>query len=423
MKILEGDVNITKVDLNSSQVNEVDDNIRRSRIKEIKNSKDLLQDKLFTLDEQVQKLIEDENGNQKKFNLKQYLDNFEKDKALAVSKTRKWEYEQKRRVERLEEMQEVARNKIKEKEEGRLNKIKEKEREREEAYKLKIQKEESRAKQRHDDIERLRDEWAQRNSTNDEYQFQRMEKEFLEAQTKQAEAKKNHESLIMQEKRNLMKPIQREELEEFSKKVTEERKRIMFEKERERLSKINEINTLNENLPKAETETYQKAVEQSKKQKECIEKVKLDKIYKSMKIKQFSKVVKTELLPKIDDNKRRELEKRIDKINTKVEHHKVGNSRKGRVLLKKRDPNKPNKYKWDLKINSSFDDNRNRSRSKSARSDSENSIRRKSRSRSGEKRKPMEKAPDYLTEMRVHKIQVNASVSGDMNSNKQSKYK
>jgi hypothetical protein len=443
MKLLEVDglTNLTKIDLNvSMQGREIEDNIRKSRIKDIKHSKEVLENKLSSLDEQVQRLMSEEDANSnKKFNLKQFLDNFEKDKAQAVSKAKKWEMEQKERTRHLTELEEKAKLKIKKKETESLNMLKQREKEREDAYQMNLEKLKIKAKQKHEELEKLKDEWKNKNSVNEEYVFQRYEKEFLEVQNKEAEERKNQEKQIFQEKKILMKPIQREELNEFAKKVNEDRQRLIFEKDRERLSKLEEINTKNEHLPKPDSLNYQKAVEESKKHKELLEKEKLDKIYKTMKIKQFSKVVKTELLPKIDDKKRIQLEERILKINSKPNPKKRNKSktRSKRVLLVKRNPRLAEKYKWDLKLNISEDlgEKRNLNRSKSAHSYtepkniktdliddeiSEKIKKRISKSRSGEKRKPMQKLPDYLTEMRIKKIQMNTSEMSQID--KQSKF-
>jgi hypothetical protein len=88
--------------------------------------------------------------------------------------------------------------------------------------------------------------------------------------------------------------------------------------------------------------------------------------------------------------------------------------------LKKPDPSKGKKYNWELKINNSnlSEDGRNngndnnKSLSRNAFSNSilnksrpltgDNKLR-SSKSRSGDKKKPLEKNPDYLTEIRIKK--------------------
>jgi hypothetical protein len=436
MKLLEVDagINISKMDLNVSLKGEakelIEDNIRRSRIKEIKQTKEILEKKLISLDDHVQRLMTEEelNNLNKKFNLKQFLDNFEKDKTEAAQRAKKWEIEQKERMKHLLEVEEKAKQKLKKKEEENLMQIKQKEKEREDAYFRKLDKRKQKDKVIHENLEKIKEEWKNKTIIQQEYRFQKYEKEFKEKEAKENEERKNEEILKLQERKNYLKPINREEINEFSKKHMEERQKKILEKEKERLTKLEEIHTKNENMPKNETVAYLKAVEQAKQHKEMIEKEKLDKIYKKMKIKQFSKVIKTELLPKIDEKKKKELEERVQDLKTgpKVKHLKKASSNRGRIILKKPDPNKPNKYTWKLKLNSSDDSvrglskNNRKSRSKSARSFSqskinevndnyeddnfETEVRRKlSKSRSQEKRKPLSKKPDYLTEMRNKK--------------------
>ena len=54
-----------------------------------------------------------------------------------------------------------------------------------------------------------------------------------------------------------------------------------------------------------------------KAQREKVMKDKLDKIYSTMKAKNFSRVVKEKMLPKIDESKKKEIEDRINYIENK----------------------------------------------------------------------------------------------------------
>ena len=224
-----------------------------------------------------------------------------------------------------------------------------------------------------------------------------------------------------------MKPINREELDDFQRKYEEERQKLIYEKEEKRLMKQEEIENNNENMPKQNSMAYYKMLEERKKQKEQKDKEKLDKIYNQMKIKQFSEVVHNTLLPKVDEKKKKELENRISElVDPKAKKpRKKSKKNKNRILLKKRDPSKPNKYKWELKLNNSvesiksakYHDNvLNVSRGRSQTPErlltmSKEALRikakmmSKSRSKSAEKIKPMLKPPDYLKQMRAQKLQ------------------
>ena len=92
LKILDSTVGL---DGNNSLVNpsdQVEENIKKSQLKEIKNTKEVLTQKLEGIEEQVQKLMasEEQMAQLKKLNIKQFLDNFEKDKTIAEQKAQKY---------------------------------------------------------------------------------------------------------------------------------------------------------------------------------------------------------------------------------------------------------------------------------------------------------------------------------------------
>jgi len=59
----------------------IQENILKSRVKEIKTTKSVLEEKLFCLENQIKLLMREEaEKDRKKQNIKNYLDNFEKDK-------------------------------------------------------------------------------------------------------------------------------------------------------------------------------------------------------------------------------------------------------------------------------------------------------------------------------------------------------
>jgi len=278
----------------------------------------------------------------------------------------------------------------------------------------------------------LKEEWGAKVGVKKDYIHYKLEDQFR----KKIEDQRNSELKILQEKKFLMKPIPKEEIDEFSRKVMDERDRKLMEREKQRLSILEEIMSKNENLPKSQTAAYHKIIEEEKRLKEIKEKEKLEKIYKNLSIKKFSKVVRNTFVPTVDENKRKEIEERIVENSSKPKVKKHKRDRTKRILLKKPDPNKPKKYKWDLKLNISDltndkvkegkGDKKFRSLSSKLRGNSlrdndkdinssgdeeilNNLNPRVSKSRSVEKRKPLEKHPDYLTEMRVHKAQMNTS--------------
>ena len=74
-------------------------------------------------------------------------------------------------------------------------------------------------------------------------------------------------------------PIRKEQIEEFKRNYEEQRQNLLYEKEKERLLKQEEIIQRNLTLPKAETQVHQKIIEERKIIRENKEKEKMDKIY------------------------------------------------------------------------------------------------------------------------------------------------
>jgi len=424
IKILENN-DITRVDLNISQGGSreiIDDNIRKSRIKEIKNKKDILKNKLIYLDEQVQSLMKEEEFNNvnKKFNLKSYLDNFERDKREAELREQKWKKEHEQRVKVFEDQQKKIQDRLKEKAENEnlSNNLK-----KQETYLRKLERLKLSAKLHREDIKKLeemKEEWKSKPISENQYLFKVAEEEFKKKQLKmQEEEKIRFDNEISKIKQNYI-PIRKDEIVEFRKNFEDQRQQLLYEKEKERLLKQEDIMQKNLNLPKVETQVHEKIIEEEKKNREVKEKEKMDKIYTKLKIKQFSKVIQTSMVPKLDENKKKEIEERIQAEGQRPK--KLDYNRNGRIILKKSDPeNLKKKYKWDLKLNTSdlADEVKNsevinnNSISKGVYSSSilnksrtftgENRLR-SSKSRSREKKVPLEKNPDYLTEMRIKKM-------------------
>lgn len=422
IKILENN-DLTRIDLNVSSSGGkeiIEDNIRKSRIKEIRSKKEMLEKKLIYLDGQVQSLMKEEESNNlnKKFNLKQYLDNFEKDKKEAELRELRWKKDHEQRVKAFEEQQKKIKDRLKEKVENENLSTNLK---RQENYLKKLEQIKNSAKIHREDVIKLsemKEEWKNKPISNKQYLFKIAEEEFKKKQQLLQEEEQKRLELEKARNKQNYKPISRDEIEEFKKNYEEQRQKLLYGREKERLLKKEEIIQRNSALPKVETHVHQKIVEEEKKLREIKEKEKMDKIYNKLKIKQFSKVIQTSMVPKLDETKKREVEERI--LAEGQRPKKLENKRIGRIILKKPDPNKPKKYNWELKLNnSSLSVDRannlvgnNNSISKGIFSTSilnksrpftgENNMR-SSMNRSREKKKPLEKNPDYLTEMRIKK--------------------
>ena len=461
--------NTSKLDSSTIQKEVVDENIRNSRIKEIKHTKNLLEKKLKTIDNHIDGLINEENLNsKKKLDIKKFLDNFEADKIKTEKQVKKWEKDNVDRGQRIKDNQINQEKKIKEITEKQIEKVK-----------FETEKKRTLAKQREDELnsknkakrkvlENERNDWKvkvedlkvqikeapykidipkidkQKLSTNElKYIYELKEEKFNEEKKKLEEEKAVFIKNELLNKKKFFKPIQREELDEFKKKTDDLKQELIFKLERDRAVIQEDIDSKNQNLPKPESQYYMKAMQQDKEQKENIEKQRLERIYKQMKLKNFAKAVKENIVPTLNEDLKAKAELKKDQLlNPKlyIEHHHT--KKKPRVILRKADPKHPHLYgkkdgKWKVDLNKSINTlKRSNSHNKSMRSNTalsrgkdyskdeksfaqlnktSNSAK-YSRSRSARKNKKkkkqaLPKPPDYLTEMRIKKHNEERSMS------------
>ena len=193
--------------------------------------------------------------------------------------------------------------------------------------------------------------------------------------------------------------ISREEIIEFDKKQRElELKRIVeIEEEKKKLK--DQWKQTKEILPKFESSIMQKLKVEEIQKKEMKELEENKKKSKIKDVKNYSQTVQKLFLPKINENVKKEREDRIKNLNVKNNIKKIQRKKNnGRILLIKPDPNKPKRYGWKLKLDPENKEEENitfihKIENPNLRSKSAN-----------KKLKPMQKLPDYLTEMRLEKI-------------------
>ncbi len=194
IKLLENN-DLTRIDINVSMSGGkeiIEDNIRKSRIKEIRIKKEILEKKLFYLDEQVDNLMKEEESNNqnKKFNLKQYLDNFEKDKKEAELREHRWKKEHEQRVKVFEEQQKKIQERLKEKVENEnlsLNLRKQ------ENYLKKLEQIKQSGKIHREEVIKLsemKEEWKNKPINDKQYLFKIAEDEFKKKQQQMQEEEK-----------------------------------------------------------------------------------------------------------------------------------------------------------------------------------------------------------------------------------------
>ena len=374
----------------------IDQNIKKDKMKENKQIKELLISKLNGINEQVNKLMENEKEFKanKKINVREFLENFEKDKIRLEEQARKYSAEKKKREQRL--LNSILKDEKRVKEnEDLINK--ENEKKKKELEKIRMQELErlrEKKREKKEKIDHIREHANDKAENENKYLFKVLERKYNEKV--EQELKKE-----IMKKREKMKEgrITLVEIVEFDKKQKELELKRLVEIEEEKKKLKEQWKQIKENLPKFESTLTQKLKEEENQKKEKIELEQYKKQSKIKEIKNYSQTVQKLFLPKINENIKKERENRIKNLRTKDNIHKIQRKKNsGRILLVKPDPNKPKKYSWKLKLEP---EKRQEANNSILYSKNENpNLRSKS---ADKKHKPMRKLPDYLTEMRLEK--------------------
>ncbi len=407
-----------KNDITINNQSIIDENIRKSRVKEIKNTKDVLENKLFSLENQIKLLMAEEyEKDKKKLNIKSFLDNFEKDKKDSELRSKEFERKREERIKYLKEIQLKAELKVKEKYEMIESDKKDREVRKREEYEQNLVKMRQRSIDFLEEKIKQREDWRQSQKELEARQYtyahHKLEDFFNQKEKKhQEEQGLKHEEETYKRKQAL-KPIKHEEIDAFQNKYLENKKKLIYEKERERIIKLETIRNNAQQDPKPTSIMYYRVLEDEKHQKEDQEKKKIEKSLISAKRGNFSNHLREHITPKVSQGKKKELEDMVFKLKTSKIIKKKTYDRSKIVLLKKHDPSKPYRYSW--KINLTLEDSqekdvRKRPQSQYSRTasfDKENTLNRPlsgfntSKHLSVEKRVPLQKNPDYLTENRI----------------------
>ena len=187
------------------------------------------------------------------------------------------------------------------------------------------------------------------------------------------------------------------EIFDFEKKQKELEIKRMLEMEEEKKKLKEQWKQTKDILPKFESNIMQMIKDEEKKNKEKKEIEEAKKKLKQQEIKNYSESINKLFLPKINQSMKREREERIKNLDIKNNiQHITKKKNNGRILLKKPDPNKPSKYSWKLKLELDEQEKQSKNKNQSLLK----------RARSAQKREPLEKLPDYLTEMRLKNTQL-----------------
>jgi hypothetical protein len=326
----------------------VEQNVKEKIKKEMLIKKNKIIRKLENVNEKIKNILIDveDSGSKKQDKIKNFMDNFERDKEIIEIRAKKYLMETKERNKRIaNDLNQLAEKRKKEIED--LDK-KEKEKQEKMATKLKRQ-----AKQ----IENKRSKEVGEKSllykpymnekiegTASNYLFMQKYKNFI----------KNEQNLIDKEnmsRKIKMKQITTEELEEFNNKMDKirEEKQLIQDKKTEKLFEDwnKRKNTIPSYVSPFSEKAYEKITNPAEKEKED-KKIKEELIKKKL---DWSKQIGVPKINKDLEQKRLESISNLDPKRFLIEKETLQHTkRKGRVILKKPDPQKPSKFSWKLKI-------------------------------------------------------------------------
>ena len=408
--ILNNKINEMEEEANSNiKLDDIEENIKKDKIKGNKQKKELLLSKLNGINEQVKRLVqnEEELTKSKKLNIKEFLENFEKDKEKSEELVKKLNEEKKIREQKMISSIKKSYD-IKQKEYEQM-KLDEEEKKKKELEKIRLKELEiirERNRENKDKLNYIRQHANDKPANMSQYLFKALENKYNEKHQKEIQTE-----IIKKREKMKENSVSLEEIFDFEKKQKELEIKRMIEIEEEK-KKLKEQWKLNKDiLPKFESNMMQMIKEEEKKNKEKKEIEDAKKKLKQQEIKNYTENINKLYLPKINPSMKKEREDRIKNLEIKNNiQHITKKKNNGRILLKKPDPNKPSKYSWKLKLELDEQDKLNKN--------NKNNIQKK-RAKSAQKHEPLEKLPDYLTEMRLKNTQIieNKSQNKKRNNN------
>ena len=319
--------------------------MKEYQMKNVKNQKNKINDRLTEVEYRINHILEEESMKVKKRdNLQKYIENFERDKEIIEARAKKYIKESKERNKKFE-------NDIKLFEERRQKEIEEKEKndqlKKENLIKKFIEDERRIAKERLKEKEAIMLKYKpyinQTYKKTDDL-YTRMEKKYQEREQKLLD-KLNREKKI----RN--KTVTNDELQEFLDKIEKKKQKLREEKEK-RDQKETELFEMAKNYKP--TCNYNEQMDEEYFQTQNQEKLKMEEILQRVeRMKEVGEDIRKKKRYVIDEKLQRDRMDRIAAIeNPKLFQVKETlKKQKGkRILLKKRDPSKPSKYKYELKL-------------------------------------------------------------------------
>ena len=335
---------------NSNQgTTKYDKSIKELQMTNIKNKKKEINEKLIEIETRINIVLDEERTKaRKKINLQIFKENFERDKEIIEARAEKFLKETNERNKRFV-------NNINKMEERRKKTIEKKDREEKEKKdkKLKefIEKEKAISQKRLNEKKAIMLKYKP-------YLNKKYEKTDDLYNINEKKYKENEQKLIdklTREKKIKNKIITNEDLQEFYDKIDkkrEEHKEAKLKRDKEELEKLEFV----KNYKPSYVSRFNEAVNEEFNQFINKEKLRKEEILGLNGLKNnYGENIRNNRIPIVDENKQKERMDRIFALNNpKLAQLQETEKRKGRkkkrIILKKIDPNKPSKYKYELKL-------------------------------------------------------------------------
>ena len=372
----------------------IEENIKKDKIKDNKQTKELLLVKLNGINEQVQRLVQSEEdlNKNKKLNVKEFLENFDKDKEKSEELVKKLTEDKKIREQKM--MNSIKKSYDLKQKEYEQMKLDEEEKKKKELEKIRLKELEiirERNKENKDKLSFIKLHANDKPMNMSQYLFKALENKYNEKQEKEIKTE-----ILKKREKIKENSVSLEEIFDFEKKQKELEVKRMLEMEEEKKKLREQWKQTKDILPKFESNMMQMIKEEEKKNKEKKELEEAKKKLKQQEIKNYSESVNKLFLPKINPSMKKEREERIKNLDVKSNiQHITKKKNTGRIILKKPDPNKPSKYSWKLKLELDEPEKTNKNKN-------QHQLK---RAKSAQKHEPLDKLPDYLTEMRLKNTQ------------------
>ena len=344
-------------------INEVDKNLKMNDLRKIKKETSFSNSRINEIDYQIKNIIAEEYSMSRKEKINLFLSNFDKEKEKNNMKAKEYykkfreKTNQIKKIEKeieLNSKKELEKKEEKRKKEQELilenaKKIIEKEREiREKKKKTKEEKEkENKEKlEKHNEVKTEEQKEIEKNYINQKKNnciYFRNSKIFFENEenylkTELEKIKKAHPIISLKEIKEFK--TEKEKNENRSKREIDEKYNKI---KKDWIKNKNDLPKFKNHLFKEEEERAKKLEEEEKKRNELM----LERIDS---MKKYSKSVQERKL-EISEKKKKERENNIKKLTEKITvKDTLYNHKKDRILLVKRDPNKPSKFNWELKL-------------------------------------------------------------------------